>query len=202
MRTIKYIVVHTAAANIPNVDVDIIREWHKQRGFDDIGYHYVIIDNKHNKYEDGTIQQGRPLEKPGAHTLGINSESIGICCVGHGDINPFTEKQRESLKKLIADLQFQFKVPLERVIGHREVNKLVDLKIISEQYRTSKSCPGTKIDMDEIRKFVSTEPIVFDRDKFIESIHTINNYVKEVAPNAVDEWTSFITHPEILHLKE
>lgn len=201
MRQIKYIVVHTAAANIPNVDVEVIRQWHIQRGFSDIGYHYVIINDKHEKYEDGTVQEGRPLAQIGAHTLGINESSIGICCAGHGDITSFTEKQLASLKKLVKDLQDQFRVPVENVIGHREVNKLVDQKIISEQYRTGKTCPGTKIDMDELRKFISSEEHAFDRDGFISAINTINKDVKEVAPNSFDEWLHFINHPEILHLK-
>lgn len=54
-----------------------LRSWHLDRGFDDIGYHYVIEWN-------GAVRIGRPLILPGAHCLadGANNDSIGICVTG------------------------------------------------------------------------------------------------------------------------
>lgn len=49
--------------------------WHKARGWNDIGYHYVI-------YLDGTIAKGREIDVIGAHCQGNNKDSIGICYVG------------------------------------------------------------------------------------------------------------------------
>ena len=63
-----------------------IHRWHKERGFDGIGYHYVIL-------EDGTVENGRPEFWSGAHAKGHN-DAIGICFIGDED---FTEAQFQSL---------------------------------------------------------------------------------------------------------
>lgn len=75
-RMINKIIIH-CAATYPGQDVGAyeIRRWHLERGYNDIGYHYVIR-------RDGEIDLGRPLDKAGAHTKGYNSNSVGICLVG------------------------------------------------------------------------------------------------------------------------
>lgn len=154
---VNYIVWHTAAhgANGRDYDttVDQIRQWHKDRGWKDIGYHFVIR-------KDGTIQRGRKLDDDsvlepdeiGAHVYGLNSQSVGICFSGHGDISPHTPEQRVAGLKLTKKLMEQFGVPVENVIGHREINKLVDRGLFPKEYRTSKTCPGRLVDMDEVRE--------------------------------------------------
>lgn len=84
-------------------DMDIgaaeIRDWHKARGWRDIGYHFVIR-------RDGTIEKGRDIDgdgdvfdEIGAHAKGFNKNSIGICLVGGmGGFN-FTSEQMKSLDK-------------------------------------------------------------------------------------------------------
>ena len=60
MRKINLIVIHCSDTYARmDIGVNEIRQWHLQRGFNDIGYHYVIR-------RDGAIEQGRPIEKPGA----------------------------------------------------------------------------------------------------------------------------------------
>lgn len=79
MRDINAIVVHGAWTKAGvDVGVDEIRSWHLDRGFSDIGYHYVIR-------RDGTIEDGRPVEEQGAHVRGHNEDTIGICLVGGRD---------------------------------------------------------------------------------------------------------------------
>ena len=78
MRDLKRIILHcTATEEGRHVDVNTIRQWHTAppRNWSDIGYHYVI-------YLDGTINLGRTLSKPGAHTRGHNKDSIGVAYVG------------------------------------------------------------------------------------------------------------------------
>jgi N-acetylmuramoyl-L-alanine amidase len=76
MRNIEKIIVHCAATREgQHIKTDTIRNWHLKRGWSDIGYHYVIE-------LDGTIGIGRPIERSGAHTKGLNSNSIGVCYVG------------------------------------------------------------------------------------------------------------------------
>ena len=61
MRDINKIILHCSANKEgQEFDVNDIRDWHKQRGFTDVGYHYVIK-------LDGTIQEGRNIRTIGAH---------------------------------------------------------------------------------------------------------------------------------------
>ena len=122
MRKINEIIVH-ASATPPNMDIGVneIKEWHLERGFSDIGYHYVIRRN-------GEIEAGRPLERMGAHTKGHNEYSIGVCLVGGitesgiADAN-FTFQQYVSLYRLVTeDLLERFSI--DKISGHREYSKL------------------------------------------------------------------------------
>ena len=117
MRTINKIIIHCSATceGLAFTAKDIDR-WHRQRGYTMIGYHYVIL-------LDGTVEIGRPLELPGAHTYGHNADSIGICYIGGLDKDGCakdtrTEQQRKAMKQLIADLQQRY--PNATVHGHRE----------------------------------------------------------------------------------
>lgn len=118
MKSVEKIIIHCAATT---ADMDIgaseIDKWHRDRGFFMIGYHYVIR-------RDGSIEVGRPLDRPGAHARGHNHNSIGICLVGGLDSegNPadnFTENQFETLKKLLGDLRLSF--PKADILGHRDI---------------------------------------------------------------------------------
>lgn len=55
-----------------------INRWHIERGFSEIGYHFVILRN-------GQLQIGRDINKVGAHALPrdpYNTRGIGVCLVG------------------------------------------------------------------------------------------------------------------------
>ena len=117
-KLVKFIIVHCSATP-PGMDVgvDEIRRWHLDRGFNDIGYHYVIK-------RDGTIEEGRPLGKPGAHCKGKNFCSVGVCYVGgvakdgRTPADNRTEQQQKSLRELIGALLKIF--PDAEVRGHRD----------------------------------------------------------------------------------
>jgi N-acetylmuramoyl-L-alanine amidase len=103
MRKIDKIIVHcTATKEGKEFDVEDIRRWHKARGWNDIGYHYLIL-------LDGTIQKGRKDSVVGAHCKGHNSRSIGVCYVGGVDENnkpkdTRTHEQKLKLKILVEEL--------------------------------------------------------------------------------------------------
>lgn len=118
VRDINRIILHCSATR-PDQDIDAaeIRSWHLARGWDDIGYHYVIKLN-------GVIETGRPLDVIGAHVRGQNRDSIGICYVGglNDDGNAFdtmTIRQVDSFKRLV----YALCVTLNRKLwlhGHNE----------------------------------------------------------------------------------
>ena len=150
--TPKYLVVHTAAFRGKNCDAARIDGWHRERGWNGIGYHYVILNDKHDSKPDGLVEPGRPENISGAHARGINSQSLGICCVGHGDYNNFTQKQYESLYNLLEELANRYEIQVENIIGHRELNNLIGRGLLDDQYQTYKSCPGNMVDMAGIRE--------------------------------------------------
>lgn len=117
MKKIDKIILHCSATpEGRNVTVRDIDRWHRERGFSQIGYHWVI-------YLDGSVHRGRPEEKPGAHVVGHNATSIGVCYIGGVDANmkakdTRTPEQREALKKMVSELQERY--PGATVHGHNE----------------------------------------------------------------------------------
>lgn len=139
----RYIILHTAAYE-GGADIDEIRRWHMSpdpndpsKPWDDVGYHYYIRRN-------GEIQKGRDEKERGAHCtdLDMNGKSIGICFEGHGDIAPLTTKQVNSLVKLYLDINERWGIDSDHVLGHRETG-------------AQKTCPGEKVDMDQLRDELS-----------------------------------------------
>lgn len=128
MRSLNKIIVHCTATR-PNwwagkssqEKVNEIRRWHvEDRGWSDIGYHYLID-------RDGTVVKGRPLSKVGAHAKGHNTGSVGISLFGgHGGnatdafADNFTEDQDAALRTLIAELRDEY--PITHIIGHNDVS--------------------------------------------------------------------------------
>lgn len=117
MRAINKIIIHCTATpeGRPHgvADIDL---WHKQRGWDGIGYHYLIGIN-------GELWQGRNIEKAGIHTVGQNANSIGICYVGGCDkyMKPKDTRnpaQKATLLALVKDLLLKY--PQATVHGHNE----------------------------------------------------------------------------------
>ena len=118
MRKITDIIIHcSATAEGKFFTVADIDRWHRQRGFAQIGYHYVI-------YLDGTIHKGRPIELVGAHCQGHNSHSIGICYIGglakdnKTPKDTRTPEQKAALLKLLKELKSEF--PTAIIRGHRD----------------------------------------------------------------------------------
>ena len=125
-RTIRELIVHCSATpEGKDYSVDTIRQWHLQRGFSDIGYHYVI-------YRDGSIHIGRDESIIGAHCTGHNTNSIGVCYIGGCASDGKTPKdtrtteQKQSLVKLLKELKTKY--PQASIHGHRDFS--------------SKACPS------------------------------------------------------------
>ena len=134
MRTINKIIIHCSATPVGReVSVSTIRKWHLQRGFNDIGYHYVI-------HLDGKISVGRPIEKVGAHCAYENRGSIGICYVGgmtkdmKKPKDTRTQAQKDSLIKLMHELIYKHNKDMT-IHGHNEyANKACPSFNVQEEY--------------------------------------------------------------------
>lgn len=131
-RQIKELIIHCSATpEGKDYTVDTIRQWHLQRGFSDIGYHFVI-------YRDGSIKEGRNVNTVGAHCTGHNSNSIGICYIGGCDASgkiakdTRTDAQKKSLVKLVKDLMIKYGLSKSQIHGHYEF--------------ANKACPSFKIE--------------------------------------------------------
>ena len=117
MRKITKIIVHCADTPEGRDDKAAdIRSWHKARGFNDIGYHYVVD-------LDGTIEPGRDVTIAGAHTTGHNADSIGVCYIGGADTDmkpkdTRTEEQKAALRLLLKYLVQKY--PGAKIYGHRD----------------------------------------------------------------------------------
>lgn len=152
----KYLIIHTTAFDGPNCDAAMVDGWHRARGWRKIGYHFVILNHRCADKPDGAIETGRALAEIGAHAQGLNQRSIGICCVGRGDIEPLTSAQGTSLINLLSQLRIQFPaIKTQHILGHNEMNQLIERGELQPRFRTAKSCPGRFIDMDAIRNHIA-----------------------------------------------
>lgn len=109
--------------------VQEIARWHRQRGWNSIGYHWIID-------RDGAIAKGRQEAVVGAHVANHNTGSIGISLVGghgSGENDPFeknfTPDQNLALRNLIDEIKKR--TPIKHIRGHNEV--------------AAKACPGFSV---------------------------------------------------------
>lgn len=118
-RYITKIIVHCSATpEGKDYTTADIKRWHLDRGFSDIGYHYVI-------YRDGSIHKGRDEKVAGAHCTGQNTCSIGVCYIGgvanDGKQTPKdtrTLQQKNALLALLKDLKSKY--PQAKIYSHRD----------------------------------------------------------------------------------
>jgi N-acetyl-anhydromuramyl-L-alanine amidase AmpD len=134
MRKITEIILHCTAThpdfmegNTTWARVQEVKRWHTElNGWSDIGYHFLID-------RDGTVLDGRPINRDGAHVKGRNTGTIGISLFGgHGSAETdqfsenFTEAQEAALVDLIQTLQ----------------RKYGDIPVTGHNQYAAKACPG------------------------------------------------------------
>ena len=123
MRTITLIIVHCSAVRPDQTSsAKKIDEWHKDRKFKCIGYHYVIRRN-------GEIEPGRPEWQVGAHCVNHNAHSIGVCYEGGLDIrgqpaDTRTAEQKAAMRTLLEQLHQRY--PRAMIVGHRDLDPAKD----------------------------------------------------------------------------
>ena len=122
-----------------------IDKWHKKRGWSGIGYHLVILNHRPESDDilyalDGSIECGRPMDAEGAHCLGYNERSIGICLIG---VKDFSLKQFDALKEVLKELCAEHGIPAKNVLGHGETDSGKE---------EGKTCPN--FDVDAFRTYL------------------------------------------------
>jgi N-acetyl-anhydromuramyl-L-alanine amidase AmpD len=136
-----FIVIHHRAGD---GSAESIHNLHVGRGYVGIGYHFYIRKN-------GEVYKGRPINSVGAHTLGENDNSIGVCFEGNFDKEILmTAAQKRSGRELIEYLKNLY--PKAVIKGHRELQ--------------ATACPGVNFPLDEMKKEVKNMTI----DEAIEII--------------------------------
>ncbi len=125
------VVLHCSASSFGNAA--LIAKWHSLpaepvvqngreyhgRGWQGIGYHYVILNGwvaqaTYHPLFDGHIETGRPLDndpvltgnEAGAHVRGYNVNSVGVCLIGNS--GQFTQAQLNAALKVVYLLERQF----------------------------------------------------------------------------------------------
>ena len=151
MRPINEIIIHATAtrpdwwkSKSTGQKVAEVRKWHVEgNGWADIGYHYLIDRN-------GTVAEGRPLDRIGAHAKGRNTGTIGIALFGgHGGSETdcfddhYTVAQDDALRDLIGTLQGRF--GKLKISGHNEY--------------AAKACPCFKVSDWLNHKTPRTSPV-------------------------------------------
>ena len=108
---------HTATSNTYSDAKEVVRSiqrFHQEeRGWCDIGYHYLID-------REGVIYEGRPLWAVGAHVKNHNKGNIGIALIGNYEEASPTPEQLKALTALISWLVYKYKIPLSNIKGHRD----------------------------------------------------------------------------------
>lgn len=157
----KIIIHHSATKDTKSKSWDAIIRYHKSKGWKNVGYHYGI-ELVGDEYK---VFKGRDESESGAHTIGQNSTSIGICCVGDYDEIEPPKEMLEVLIELINNIQLRLgKIPVH---SHHT-------------FADYKSCPGNK--------FPITWLIEHLGDTYSEWSKTVNKLADKGIISSPDYW--------------
>lgn len=134
------IVIHHSASPA-NTTMGQVDQWHRNQGFSCIGYHYFIEST-------GMIREGRDIWAVGAHAIGANNDSVGICLAGNFEEAPPTPEQIAALAVTIRDVRRLYgDIPY---IGHKDVDPA----------NHPTACPGALFPWDDLAKeFEEVKPM-------------------------------------------
>ncbi len=132
----RHIVIHHTASSRDSIES--IHEAHLKRGWEGIGYHFVIGNGSGMK--DGEIEPTFrwKTQMHGAHAGNeeYNQHGIGVCLVGNfEDSNP-SAAQLASVKRLVGVLKGQYGIKTANVVGHKTVK--------------ATACPGKNFPLTEV----------------------------------------------------
>jgi hypothetical protein len=156
----KWIVIHHSAT--PTGGAVAFDKMHKAKGWDELGYHFVIGNGTDTR--DGLVEVGSrwPKQKWGAHTKTpdnqYNEHGIGICLVGNFDVSHPTDAQLKSLAKLVSYLMKTYNISPDHVVGHRDCK--------------STDCPGKLLNVATVRR-LSVQMLAEAGDKIPQDVQPV-----------------------------
>lgn len=139
-----------------------VNEYHRQLDFPKssmgfyCGYQYYID-------LQGVVSQARKDDEMGAHTIGMNDKSIGICLMGNYDIARPTAPQLASLKSLVLKKMTEWAIPPNNIAGHRKY--------------ANKSCPGRLLSDSDIKDFFQP-----DRSYYVRLLESLKEQLLKLSP--------------------
>ena len=104
----------------------------------------------------GKIEKGKDIDKVGTHAKGRNKKSIGVCLI-HNKL-AYNQTQLANFRNFVATLAVVYKIPVENIIGHCEIDKSKPL------------CPS--LNMETERELIKNEMkyVTDDDKKFLKQI--------------------------------
>lgn len=104
--------------------IESIRRSHVQRGWADIGYHYVVDPH-------GRVWEARSTSLQGAHVEDNNEHNLGVVVLGNFNVHAPTSAATNSLDRFVASQMQRYGVRIGRVYTHQELRPT--------------ACPGTNL---------------------------------------------------------
>ena len=115
----------TSSSRADAVDrLELIRRSHVNKGWADIGYHFVIDPA-------GRIYEARPLALQGAHVKDNNEHNLGVMMLGNFDRQSPTPAAAAALAAFVRGQMARYSVDHRRVYTHQELRPT--------------ACPGTSL---------------------------------------------------------
>ncbi len=120
------IIIHHTATN--SGSASIVDRMHKKRGFDGLGYDFIINNGKGGP--DGLVEVGYRWKQQltGAHCRSCtrndnywNQHAIGVVLVGNFEEIAPTDRQYQSLANLITFLKSRYVISDSNILAHKQV---------------------------------------------------------------------------------
>lgn len=110
------------------------------KGWRGVGYHYALQLTEGLHTQQVLLHSGRYVLTQGAGVKGKNANTIHVCLVGNYSRCAVPVLLHRQAVVLVATLMEVFRIPIDRVVGHREI--------------AATECPGILLDLNHFRASV------------------------------------------------
>ena len=139
---------HSLTKDGQTVSWPAIEKYHREvQAWRDIGYHAgieLVTDNPELALYDyqGMVGRAARVQASACPQGDMNRIGLHLCFVGNFDLAPPPQEMLErAMLRFVRPWMLDFNISPDRIIGHRD-------------YNPHKSCPGTKFDIEVVRRMV------------------------------------------------